>query len=63
MSYIKYPRTFHLPWSLGATSDDKVLKNVDHFEGTCVVITEKMDGENSYDKSMNFSKHITEVAK
>lgn len=44
---IKYPRTFHLPGSPGATSDDKVLPSVDHFEGKLVVITEKMDGENT----------------
>lgn len=47
MNYIKYPRTFHLPWSMGATNDDKVLKTVDCFEGADVVITEKMDGENT----------------
>lgn len=47
MNKIKYPRTFHLPWSLGVTSDDKVIKNVDHFVGKEVVITEKMDGENT----------------
>lgn len=43
----KYPRTFHLPWSLGFTSDDKVLKSVSHFIGKEIVITEKMDGENT----------------
>lgn len=43
----KYPRTFHLPWSLGATDDDKTLKNTDHFVGKRVIITEKMDGENT----------------
>lgn len=42
----KYPRTFHLPWSLGATNDDKVLNCVSQFVGKEVVITEKMDGEN-----------------
>lgn len=47
MNYVKYPRTFHLPWSPGATNDDKVLKNVNSFEDTIVVITEKMDGENT----------------
>lgn len=47
MKYIKYPRTFHLPWSEGATNDDKILRNVDHFVGTDVVVTEKMDGENT----------------
>lgn len=44
---IKYPRTFHLPWSQGATNDDKVLKNTACFEGREIVITEKMDGENT----------------
>ncbi len=44
---IKYPRTFHLPFSPGATSDDKVLKNTEHFLGREVVITMKMDGENT----------------
>lgn len=42
---IKYPRTPHLPWSPGATNDDRVLSSVDHFEGKEVVITEKYDGE------------------
>lgn len=44
---IKYPRTKHLPWSPGATSDDKILVDTSCFEGKMVVITEKMDGENS----------------
>lgn len=44
---IKYPRTFHLPWSLGRTEDDKTLKSTSQFEGKEVVITEKMDGENT----------------
>lgn len=43
----KYPRTPHLPWSEGATSDDKIMKSVALFEGQEVVVTEKMDGENS----------------
>ncbi len=43
----KYPRTYHLPNSLGYTSDDKVLKTTDIFIDKDVVITEKMDGENT----------------
>ena len=46
-NFIKYPRTPHLPWSEGCTSDDKMLKDVFHFIGKQVVITEKMDGENT----------------
>ena len=43
----KYPRTPHVPFSPGATSDDKVLKSLSHFIGKEVVITIKMDGENT----------------
>lgn len=42
----KYPRTFHLPWSPGATSDDKRLGSAEHFVGVPLVITEKLDGGN-----------------
>lgn len=43
--YLKYPRTFHLPWSQGATDDDKILRTVDHFQNKQVIVTEKLDGE------------------
>lgn len=45
--YYKYPRTPHLPWSQGASPDDLFLANLKIFEGREVVITEKMDGENT----------------
>jgi hypothetical protein len=46
--YFKYKRTYHFPWSLGASSDDKILKSVEHFaQMDEVVVTEKMDGENT----------------
>lgn len=32
---------------MGRTSDDKVLRSVDHFIGNEIVVTTKMDGENS----------------
>ena len=44
---IKYPRTYHLPWSEGYSSDDKVLRGTEHFDGKEIVVTEKMDGENT----------------
>lgn len=44
---IKYPRTKHLVWSLGATTDDKILHDTSCFHGKNVVVTEKMDGENT----------------
>jgi hypothetical protein len=43
----KYPRTPHLPWSPGWTSDDVRKTSVDQFIGKEIVITEKMDGENT----------------
>lgn len=45
--YAKYGRTFHLPHSPGINDDDKALKNYDNFEGKRVVISSKMDGENT----------------
>jgi hypothetical protein len=44
----KYPRTFHLPWSPGIKSDDKALAGIpEEWYGMEVVITQKMDGENT----------------
>ncbi|QDI76535.1 MULTISPECIES: RNA ligase family protein [Leisingera] len=44
----KYGRTFHLPQSPGATSDDKILQDTSALLAEAeVVITEKMDGENT----------------
>ena len=45
-SRVKYPRTYHLPWSPGKTSDDRTMDNpTGMFGGADVVVTEKMDGE------------------
>ena len=41
----KYPRTFHIPQSPGATNDDKILLSLDHFKNKEIVVTEKRDGE------------------
>lgn len=46
--YFKYPKTWHFPWSRTIVKDDdRVFDNVDHFVGRNIVITEKMDGENT----------------
>lgn len=48
MIYFKYPRTPHLPFSASKTDDDKSLSSDGHFkEMISVVVTEKMDGENT----------------
>ncbi len=45
--YVKYPRTFHLPWSPGLHDDDRMMPNIDAMVGKEVVIMEKLDGENT----------------
>lgn len=45
--WVKYPRTHHLPWSENVNDDDRVLDSLSAFEGQRVVVTEKMDGENT----------------
>jgi hypothetical protein len=45
---VKYPRTFHLPWSGKISADDRVVDDADAlFSGRQVVVTAKMDGENT----------------
>lgn len=44
-SYVKYPRTYHLPWSESIGKDDRVIESLAPFQQ--VVVTEKMDGENT----------------
>lgn len=53
----KYPRSFHLPWSPGGTSDDKRLSDVSGLVGVPIVITEKLDGSNlTYTSESVFSR-------
>ncbi|MEU0697412.1 RNA ligase family protein [Streptomyces niveus] len=42
-----YPRTAHLPWSPGVASDDVRVGDLGGLRGREVVVTEKMDGENT----------------
>jgi len=63
----KYPRTPHFPWSPGATNDDRILKDTSNFEGKSVVITEKMDGENTtlyqedfHARSLEYAYHVSQ---
>jgi len=44
---IKYPKTFHFDFSDSLQNDDRRLETIDGFEGVEIVVTEKMDGENS----------------
>jgi hypothetical protein len=45
--FVKYPRTYHLPWSPGMNRDDRMMSDVKIFEGQEVMICEKLDGENT----------------
>lgn len=63
--YYKYPRTPHLPWSR-PTSDDKKLVDDSQFHGKQVVVTLKMDGENTtmykdkyHARSLDSNNHYT----
>ena len=47
MRRFKSPRTRHLPWSPGASKDDLIAEGIEPFVGRRVVVTEKMDGENT----------------
>lgn len=62
--YIKYPRTLHFPWSPGATDDDRIHTDLTSFQNEEIVITEKMDGENTslypnyyHARSLNSNSH------
>jgi hypothetical protein len=44
---VKYPRTYHLPWSPGMNRDDRMMSDTKIFEGQQVMICEKLDGENT----------------
>jgi hypothetical protein len=52
--YVKYPRTYHLPWSLGMNEDDRQHTADSQWYGLEVVCTLKMDGENT----TMYSDHI-----
>lgn len=45
--WVKYPRTNHVPWSEGMNDDDRLIDTMKHFENRRVIVTEKMDGENT----------------
>jgi hypothetical protein len=46
--YVKYPRTPHLPFSPARNEKSEIsLDNLEHFKGKNIIVTEKMDGENT----------------
>lgn len=60
---VKYPRTCHLPWSPGVSSDDRIILNLNAFIGNEIVITEKMDGENTtLSKTRCYARSVDSVS-
>lgn len=64
LNKFKYPRTGHFPWSEGATNDDKIQNDLTNFIYKEIVISEKMDGENTtlmsdciYARSLDSNNH------
>lgn len=47
LPYIKYPRTYHFPWSENLQNDDRMHENVNFLLGKPLIVTEKLDGENT----------------
>ena len=63
----KYPKTLHLPFSPELSKDDKRLKDTSIFDGKEVVVSLKMDGENTtmypdyiHARSVNEMKHSSQ---
>jgi hypothetical protein len=64
--WVKYPRTNHVPWSQNMNEDDRMIPNMDSFKGKRIIVTEKMDGENTtmyndhiHARSINSDTHIS----
>jgi hypothetical protein len=47
MRLVKYPKTHYLPWSESVGGGDRIISTLNQFEGKRVIVTEKMDGENT----------------
>lgn len=65
VKYVKYPRTYHLSWS-NLLKDDRILENEDNFKDKRVIVTLKLDGENTswyndymHARSLNSGSHET----
>jgi hypothetical protein len=61
---VKYPKTFHWPSSPGLQNDDRMHTTTDQWDGLEVIVTEKLDGENTtmardymHARSLEFSTH------
>ncbi len=44
---VKYPRSYHVPWSENMNEDDRMMGDLKAFAGKEIVVTMKLDGENT----------------
>ena len=61
---VKYPKTKHLPFSKGLTRGDKIIETLDFFLNKEIIVSLKLDGENSslmrdyiYARSLDSADH------
>ena len=47
MDHVKYPKTPHFLWSESLQNDDRRIDSLDKFIGQQIVVSEKLDGENT----------------
>lgn len=45
--YVKFPRTYHVPWSENLQNDDRMHQEMIFFLDKEIVVSEKLDGENT----------------
>ena len=45
LPYVKYPRTYHCPWSMNLQNDDRMHTDMNFFKDKEIIGTIKMDGE------------------
>ena len=51
----KYPRTYHFPFSEGATSDDKILNDIHIFDNSTVADVGKESGQRFFPQRKVFT--------
>ena len=64
LKYIKYPRTYHAPWSPDVSKDDRIHSSMLQFLDRSLILTIKFDGENAnlypdycHARSINSGQH------
>jgi hypothetical protein len=66
MLLTKFPKIYHLPWSRNSDESDRIMEDTSYFDGRKIVVTVKLDGENTniyrtatHARSVDTAPHIT----